>query len=466
MLAGGDTAADARAVFSWSYKLLSPQVARLFRLVGLHPGPHMATGAAASLAGMPVCLVRPLLGDLVRAHLLVEQIPDRYACHDLLRAYAAELTRAHDDGHDDGSDRRAALHRLLDHYLHTAHAAARRLYPHGETITLIAPQPGVSTADLTQPDEAMAWFLAEHPVLLAAMEQAAASGFDRHVCHLAVALFVFLHRRGHWHDRAATQQAALDAARRLGDPIEQARAHRNLAAAAADLGRFDDADLHLRRAHKLSAAAGDPLGQAWVHYCRNLVYAVQCRSDDALDAAQQALDLFRTAGDLAGQAMALTDVGWYHGRLGNPQRALVLCRQALALHQELDNRTYQAHTWSCLAEIHHHIGDRPQAIACYEQALALFREFGDRYAEASTLAHLGASHYAAGDSDAARQVWWRASELLDGLDPSAADQIRTQLHQLDASAAAAFPASLEAAGPDVREPPRLGGGSRGSWVSG
>jgi DNA-binding SARP family transcriptional activator/Flp pilus assembly protein TadD len=462
MLAGGDTATDVRAVFSWSYRLLSPQVARLFRLVGLHPGLHMATGAAASLAGMPVPQVRPLLADLVRAHLLVEQIPDRYACHDLLRAYAAELTRAHDDG----SDRRAALHRLLDHYLHTARAAARRLYPHGETITLIAPQPGVSTADLTQPDQATAWFLAEHPVLLAAMEQAAANGFDRHVCHLAVSMFVFLHRRGHWHDRAVTQQAALDAARRLGDRTEQARAHRNLAAAAADLGRFDDADLHLRRALELSGAAGDPLGQAWVHYRRNLVYAVQCRSDDALDAAQQALDLFQTAGDLAGQAMALTDVGWYHGRLGNHQRALVLCRQALALHQELDNRTYQAHTWSCLAEIHHHIGDRPQAIACYEQALALFREFGDRYAEASTLAHLGASHYAAGDSDAARQVWWRAWELLDGLDPSAADQIRTQLHQLDPFAAAAFPARLEAAGPDVREPPRFGGGSRGSWVSG
>ena len=441
MLAGGDTAADARAVFSWSYRLLRPPVARLFRLVGLHPGPHMATGAAASLAGMPVLQVRPLLADLVRAHLLVEQTPDRYACHDLLRAYAAELTRAHDDG----SVRRAALHRLLDHYLHTAHAAARLLYPHGETITLTAPQPGVSTADLTQPDQAMAWFIAEHPVLLAAMEQAASSGFDRHICHLAGALFVFQHRRGHWHDLAATQQAALDAARRQGDRIEQARAHRNLGFADADFGRYEDAHLHLGRALELYGA-GDPAGQAWTHHHRDLVYAMQGRDADALDAAQQALELFSTVGDRVGQAMALTDVGWYHGRLGNHQQALAFCRQALALHQELDNRAYQAHTWSCLGDTYQRLGNQPQAIDCYRHALELFRELGDRYGQASTLAHLGASHYAASDSDAARQAWRRAWELLDGVDPSAADQIRTQLHQFDASAAAAFPVRLEAAG--------------------
>jgi DNA-binding SARP family transcriptional activator/tetratricopeptide (TPR) repeat protein len=441
MLAGGDTAADARSVFSWSYRLLPPPVARLFRLMGLHPGPHITTGAAASLAGMPVSQVRPLLTDLVRAHLLAKQAPDRYACHDLLRAFAAELALAQDSA----GDRRAAVYRLLDHYLHTAHAAARLLYPHGESITLTAPQPGVSVEGLTQPDQALAWFTAEHPVLLAAMQQATTSGFDRHVCHLAGALFVFQHRRGHWHDRAMTQQAALDAARRLGDPTEQARAHRNLGTAAADLGRFDEAHLHLRRALELAGAAGDPDRQARIHYSRNLVYAIQGRSDDALDAAQQALKLFQAAGDLAGQAMALTDVGWYHGRLGNHEQALLLCSRALTLHQELDNRIYQAHTWSCLAEIHHHLGDQPQVIACYQQALELFREFGDRYAEASILAHLGASHHAAGDHGAARQAWRRAWELLDVFDPSATDQIRTQLHQLDPSAAATFPGSLEAA---------------------
>ena len=40
---------DLRAVFSWSYQTLTPEAARLFRLLGLHPGPDTSTPAAASL---------------------------------------------------------------------------------------------------------------------------------------------------------------------------------------------------------------------------------------------------------------------------------------------------------------------------------------------------------------------------------------------------------------------------------
>ena len=50
-----DPATDPRAVFSWSYLQLSDPAARLFRLLGLHPGPDISTRAAASLAGVPVC---------------------------------------------------------------------------------------------------------------------------------------------------------------------------------------------------------------------------------------------------------------------------------------------------------------------------------------------------------------------------------------------------------------------------
>ncbi len=87
-----DLASDVRAVFSWSYKQLSQGAARVFRLLGLHPGPDISLPAAASLFGQPAAEVRPLLAELVRAHLLARAV-DRYALHDLLRAYAAELLR-------------------------------------------------------------------------------------------------------------------------------------------------------------------------------------------------------------------------------------------------------------------------------------------------------------------------------------------------------------------------------------
>jgi NB-ARC domain len=72
---GGDLATDVRSVFSWSYHALSAGAARLFRLLGLHPGPDIPVAAAASLAGIPPGPARTLLAELTRVHLLAEHVP-------------------------------------------------------------------------------------------------------------------------------------------------------------------------------------------------------------------------------------------------------------------------------------------------------------------------------------------------------------------------------------------------------
>jgi DNA-binding SARP family transcriptional activator len=113
---GADPATDLRAVFSWSYRTLPTDAARLFRLLGLHPGPTIATAAAASLVGLPIGQVHPLLAELTRAHLLSEHAPARFTFHDLLRAYAVERGRAEDRE----PDRQAAIDRLYDHHLDAA----------------------------------------------------------------------------------------------------------------------------------------------------------------------------------------------------------------------------------------------------------------------------------------------------------------------------------------------------------
>jgi hypothetical protein len=116
---------------------------RLRRLLGLHPGPDLATSAAASLAGVPPGTIRPLLAELTRAHLITEHIPGRFAFHDLLRAYTTELVH----GHDTDADRHDAIHRVLDHYLHSAHSATRLVEMYGDPIILNPGHPGVTTED-------------------------------------------------------------------------------------------------------------------------------------------------------------------------------------------------------------------------------------------------------------------------------------------------------------------------------
>jgi DNA-binding SARP family transcriptional activator len=93
-LATADPTTDIRMVFSWSYKALVDPAARLFRLLGLHPGADISVPAAASLTGLPARQVRPLLTQLSAVHLITEASPGRYTFHDLLRAYAREQALA------------------------------------------------------------------------------------------------------------------------------------------------------------------------------------------------------------------------------------------------------------------------------------------------------------------------------------------------------------------------------------
>ena len=417
----GDSASSVRAVFSWSYDDLSAETVRLFRLLGLHPGPDVTVPAAAALAGRPAAEVRRRLAELSRAHLIIEHAPGRYAFHDLLRAYAREATRTHDTD----AERRDATHRLLDHLVHTAHAADQHLFEHGETLELLPS--GVPPEPVRDQSHALAWFQAERRVLLAAMQLPS----PRHSYLLACTLFVFLHRQGYWSERVATQHAALDAARQLDDLPAQARAHRYLGSAYADLERFDDGHLHLDLALALAEDAGDLVGQAWTHHYRDLVHGMQGHDEQALESAEQALRLFSELQHRNGMAVALTDVGWYHGRLGNLDEALSFGTKALAEHRELGNRSYEAHTLSCLVDTHRRRGEDGAATDCEIQALAVFRELGDRFGEASALAVLGELYGRSGDVRAALGAWEQAREILADLDPAAAESIRAHLRGLD-----------------------------------
>ncbi|TLS42699.1 AfsR family transcriptional regulator [Streptomyces montanus] len=116
--AGADGATDARTAFACSYRSLPPDSARLFRLLSVHPGPDIAADAGAVLADLPARRVRLILDELADAHLLTEHTPGRYAQHDLLRVFAAELSAEHDSL----TERQAARQRLLAHIPHTDHA--------------------------------------------------------------------------------------------------------------------------------------------------------------------------------------------------------------------------------------------------------------------------------------------------------------------------------------------------------
>jgi DNA-binding SARP family transcriptional activator/tetratricopeptide (TPR) repeat protein len=417
---GGDPATDARAVFSWSYDTLKGDGARLFRLLGLHPGVDIAVPAAASLAG---AAVRQLLAELSRANLVIECAPGRYTFHDLLRAYAAELAHTLDSE----VEQRRALHRVLDHYLHSAYAAAMLLDPYRDPITPAAPLPGVTLARLADHEHALAWFTGERTNVLAIIEFAARSGFDTHAWQLAWTFAEFLDRRGYWREGAASQHIALESARRMGDRSGQAYANRSLGLAHDQLGHHDEAHTCLRAALDLFCETVDLTGEARTHLSLGQMLERQGQHPTALGHSRRALALFQAAGHRPGQASALNAVGWRLAVLGDHQQALSYCEQALTLLREIGDRYGEAGTWDSLGYAHHHLGHREQAITCFQNAIGLFSDLGDRYHEAAVLTNLGDTHHANGDRDNAHRTWEHALHILTELGHADADKVRAKL---------------------------------------
>jgi DNA-binding SARP family transcriptional activator len=359
-----DELTDVRAVISWSYAALHAEAARLFRLIALHPGPDMTIPAAASLLGRPVPEARSAMVALSRAHLVEERTPGRFGFHDLLRAYAAEKAA----GTDSETERRAALHRVLAHYLCTAHAADRMLSPAREPLSPVPAIDGVATLRLDDRQGALDWFVAELPTLFAAVDLLPA-GLDDSTWDLVWGLEAFLDRRGQWHERRYGEAyrrfaSALWRAQRAGGRVEQARLHIRLNWVLERLGRFAE----------------------------------------GLEHARQALDLFTALGNPAGIAHSMNAIGWCHAQLGEYDDAVNWCESALRLNQELGQRDGEAHTWDSLGYAHDRLGAPLTAIACYRRAVDLWRDLGVGTYEADTLERLARAYESAGDSENEHQA--------------------------------------------------------------
>jgi tetratricopeptide (TPR) repeat protein/transcriptional regulator with XRE-family HTH domain len=422
-LESGDPGSSVRAVFSWSYQQLGGEAARMFRLLGIHPGPDITVPAAASLAAIAETDARRLLRELARAHLIAEHVPGRYAFHDLLRAYAAEKVRHTDSD----TDRHEATGRVLDHYLHTAASAARLLDRSKEPVVLGRPRPGAVPEQPADYLQAQIWFEQEHRVLLATLALAAGPGFDAHAWQLPWAISPFLRTRGYWQENAANQRTALTAATRLADTAAQALSGRLLANALYDLGDHDDARSHYARSLTLYQRLGNRLGEARIHQHLGVLDVGQGRYVEALGHADQALRLCQAIGDKAGEAGALNDIGCCHGLLGDYQQARAFCRRAVGLCADLDYRGFEGFAWDSLGYAEHHLGNLAEASACYQRALSIAREAGARFQEANNLTHLGDTHHAAGELAQARETWQQALAILEDIQHRDADQVRAKL---------------------------------------
>ena len=402
----GDPATDLRAVFSWSYRQLSEPAARMFRLLGLHPGPDATAPAAASLADVPIPQARVTLRELTRVHLLTEHEPGRYAFHDLLGAYAAELAGEPAAG----DDPRAAKTRLFDYYAAVAAAAMDLLYPAEAHRRPRLPPAAVSDPALSSPQAALSWLNIERPALAAVVAHAA-GGWPHHAMHLAMILDRYL-QGGHYGDGLAIQNHARDAARRIGDDNGEAHALCAVSVMQMRLGQCAQAAETLEQALDLYRRAGNRLGQArsltnlGLSECRLGSYTAGVRH------YEQALALFRQARDVTGEVITLNNLGHVLQRLGRHQEAVGHLQRALTLARHDGDRDGEAYVLSSLGDAYQRSGQLKRAEANCRKAIALFREFGNVAGQADAMTNLGTTLTGLGQPERAREHHRQAMALF------------------------------------------------------
>jgi tetratricopeptide (TPR) repeat protein len=427
---GGDARGAVRTVFSWSYQRLPGDVAQAFRWLGLHPGPDADPYAIAALCGVDLGTARRLAAQLTRVHLVQVSGTGRLGLHDLLSAYAAELTHREDAE----ADRHAALTRLFDYYLATGAAAVNVLHPADQQHHEPTAAPDTITPRLHDPAAARAWLDAERPTVVALCVYGAAHGFTDQVSRLAATMYWYL-EGGHYIDALTIHTHALNGARHTGDLAGQAEAMTCLGAVYRLLGRYSEATEQLTRAialyrdtadrngearalsnlgvvderlghyesatrHHESALtlyrrAGDRYGEASTLNNLGAVYALG-QYAAAVEHYQAAIALYRSLGERVGESIALSNLGLANASLGQYQLALDQLQLALTLFRELGHRYGEASVLNNLGDVNTRLGRYRIALDHQQQSLALFQELGQRYGEASALNGLGEALVGAG----------------------------------------------------------------------
>jgi tetratricopeptide (TPR) repeat protein len=378
----GDPMSVVRVAFEASYLALPPAARRLFRRLGMVPGPDIALETAAAIADLDTEEVSTMLNLLTGSHLVQQNTPGRFACHDLLRLYARERAAAEDGEH--GIQR--IVQRVYDHYLAKVGAAATILYP--QLVRL--PVRVATDPDVADSAAAVAWLDSERGNLVAAVTTAAQHGLPAAAWQLADGMRGYFGQRMVTVDWLACARAGLAAADAAADISGQAACQLSLATLRYRLGDLDQAIGGYTRALSLAQQAGWVDGAVSARGNLSNAYWRLGRTGLAATHLAEVLTHARRTGPSAGLANVLANLGAMSFELGLLRLAADQQEEALAVSRQVALTVIEARCLANLGETYLALGHLDRVEERLTQALALHRRIGDQDSESYALCLLAA----------------------------------------------------------------------------
>ncbi|WP_052441277.1 AfsR/SARP family transcriptional regulator [Streptacidiphilus anmyonensis] len=435
------------AVISMSYRSLSEEHRRLFRLLSLQPGPNFTPPVAAALADMPIDRAEEILESLFDDNLVLQEQPDRYHFHDLVRDYASQMCAQH-DGEE---DRKEALARLFDHYLRTAATWCAPLAtgPFRREPTDARPGPGIPVPSSAA--EAVELLAGESVNLVEAARTALSEGPPDTAWQLVCTVQPFLRRTNYAGAALKLFEDAVVAARSAGDERGEALILIGLAGALRQRGRSTEARAALEAGIAISRRRNDRntemyqltelgvieindehFGEAYESF-RSALAIAEARSDQQLSAIlrnnlgvacrelgrgqesfayfSQVLDDHGVAGGSTAEASTLVNIGVLLVRERRSSEAIDYLDRALVTADGENQVHLAAEAQAILCEAYRALGDVPRSFETGRTALRIAREHKLLEAECYALNGLGEAYLAVGDLDSAEATFRHAVTL-------------------------------------------------------
>ena len=398
------------AIFDSSYRALGDDEKRMFRRLGLVPGPDFDAYAAASLDGGDPSKASNILEALLDQNLILQHVHGRYRFHDLVRLHAREVGGAAGDDQDTAK----AFGRLLDHYEFGAREADRHFARHSQPgLTRQTPE-WVTLPALAERQDAIAWMSAELENLLSAADRLAATRSTR-LPALGGAMAGYLVQAMLLREADVLYRACADVARAHGDRLGEANALAEIGSMLVLGSGFKTAIAPLEQAVGIYRELGERLGEANV--LRELGRAHRMTGDlaEADAALDRALGLYQDLGDTRGEANTLWIRGTVLQATGDFAGAIALMERARELFRALGNDKGLAISLALLARVRREIGDYRGSDEALSEALEIFREVGPKVNEANALCELGRLRLVTGDYASAELMQNQALEIFTEL---------------------------------------------------